>query len=75
MKRLFDQGGAFAELVLTDLMKVGRAWDMLHDPEIVGALNMEEYLDLCLEAGYSQEASQAAAKEWGLKRMRKDLPV
>lgn len=34
---------------------------------------MEGMLNLCLAAGYSQEASEKTAREWGLKRMAKDL--
>ena len=75
MKPLVESGGAFAKDVLFDSLNVVQAWEMLHDSNVVGNLNTEEYYDLCLAAGYSEEASQRAARDWGLKRLRKDLPV
>jgi hypothetical protein len=75
MKELAEDGGAFAMLLMEDGQKYINSWKLLHNPEVVGNLNMEEYLDLCLDAGYSQEASQRAAKDWGLKRLRKGVEL
>jgi len=61
--------------VLFDLLSVAQAWKMLHDPEVVGRMETEKYLDLCLAAGYSQEASERAAREFGLERLRKGLDL
>jgi hypothetical protein len=61
--------------LLEDGMNIMQAWKMLNDPDVVGHLNTEEYYQLCLDAGYSKEASEKAAASWGLKRLRKDLPV
>jgi hypothetical protein len=54
-------------------LNTARAFKMLHDPEYVGNLNTEAYLDLCLAAGYSQEASEKAAADWGFKRIKSGL--
>jgi hypothetical protein len=75
MKDLADKGGAFAMLLMEDGQKFINSWKMLHNPEVVGHLNMEEYFDLCLDAGYTKEASEQAAKAWGLKRLQKDVPM
>ena len=70
-----DRGGPFAEMVLFDLLSVAKAWEMLHDAETVGKLDTEKYLDLCLAAGYSREASERAARDWGAERLRKVLDL
>jgi len=75
VRELTAKGGPFAEMLLEDLLGTARAWEMLHDPEVTGGLDTEAYLGLCLAAGYSQTASQKAAKEWGLKRLRRNLPM
>lgn len=61
--------------LMEDGMGYIQAWKMLNDPDVVGHLDMEEYKKLCLDAGYSEEASEKAAADWGLRRLRKDLPM
>lgn len=67
--------GIFGEEVMFDLLTVAKAYEMLHSPEITKNLNAESYLELCQAAGYGEEASKKAACEWGLKRLRNDLPM
>ncbi len=62
-------------MVLDRTLAYVEAYEMLHDPEVVGKLNTEAYLDLCLAAGYGKEASERAARDWGVNRLRKNLPV
>lgn len=62
-------------MVLSDLANVKRAWQALNDPKIVGGLNTEQYLELCLAAGYSQEVSEKAACDWANKRLESGLPI
>lgn len=57
-----------------DLLSVAKAWERLHSPDISG-MDTENYLQLCKDAGYSEEVSQKAACNWGLQRLRADLPV
>jgi hypothetical protein len=61
--------------LLEDGMESLQAWKMLNNPDVVGRLNTEEYLQLCLDAGYSQAESEKAASAWALKRLRKDMPM
>ncbi len=75
MSDLAQMGGQFAEEIAFDLLSTAQAWRMLHDPATVGNLNAEAYLDLCLDAGYGREASEKAAGEWALRRLRQDLPA
>ena len=75
MKELTDRGGAFAEMLLMDGLAVAQAWQMLHDPNVCGKLDMEAYLDLCIAAGYSKRAAEKAACEWGFKRLSKGMEV
>lgn len=49
------------------------AYDALHSSE-AGRLDAEAVLELCRAAGYSEEASQKAARQRALERMRRDLP-
>jgi hypothetical protein len=62
-------------MVMMDSVSVVRAFRMLHDPDYVGGMNTENYLELCKAAGYSEESSQKAASEWAVKRLRKGLDV
>ena len=68
-------GGKFREEVLSAGLTVAKAWEMLHDSATVGKLDTEAYLELCLRAGYSQEASQRAAKEWANRRLDAEMKI
>jgi hypothetical protein len=46
-----------------------RAWERLSDPHYSGHLNMAQFYDLLLEAGYSEEVAQAAANKRGWDRL------
>ena len=70
MKRWADRGGAFAELVLEGTAGYVRAQRMLDDPDVVGNLDAEQLFDLYKAAGYSQASCEAAARDWGIKRLR-----
>jgi hypothetical protein len=42
---------------------------MLSDPKVVGNLKSEAYMDLCRDAGYSEDAVQKAGNMWANKRL------
>lgn len=46
-----------------------QAWERLNDPEYCGRLNMAEFYDLLLRAGYSEEVAQAGASKRGWERL------
>jgi hypothetical protein len=50
-------------------MRKTQAWERLNDAEYCGGLNMGEFYDLLLEAGYSEEAAQQAANERSNRRL------
>lgn len=46
-----------------------QAWENLNDPEYSGRLNMGEFYELLITAGYSEEAAQKAANKRGWERL------
>jgi hypothetical protein len=54
-------------------LEQAKCWSAVHDPNIGGMMDAEEFLELCKAAGYSEEAAQKAATERANKRMDKDL--
>ena len=46
------------------------AWEKLHDPAQSGHMTMEDFYDLCIAAGYSEDAAGKAASERGFYRLR-----
>lgn len=46
-----------------------RAWERLHDPEQSGKLTFEQFFDLAVVAGYSEDEAQRAANERGWQRL------
>lgn len=46
-----------------------QAWERLNDVEYSGSLNMEQFKELVLAAGYSEEAAQKAANQRGWDRL------
>ena len=62
-------------MILDDGLNAAMAWGMLHNPEVARELTTESYLELCKAAGYGEDASQRAAKEWGFKRIAAGLPA
>jgi hypothetical protein len=56
------------ELVFRGL-KLARAWDMLHDPQVVKQLNTVNYMNLCRDAGYTEAEVQKAGNVWANSRM------
>jgi hypothetical protein len=64
----------FEESVLfAALEKEVSAWDILHDPKASGELNAEQVLELCIQAGYGEEAAQKAAVRRANQRLDRDL--
>lgn len=61
--------------VVFDLAQNVQAWRALHDPEIGGRMGADEVLQLCKDAGYSEQAAQAAAKTRAEQRLDQGLPV
>lgn len=60
----------FDELVLTLTVPKTQAWELLNDPEYSGGLNMEEFHDLLIRAGYTEDMAQRAASERGWQRLK-----
>ena len=46
-----------------------QAWERLHDPHYSSKLNMEEFYELMIEAGYTKEVAQKAATDRGWNRL------
>ncbi len=65
----------FEEDVLFLALGQARAWTWLHDPQASGHLNAEQILELCKDAGFSEEAAQKAATRRGYERMKRELPA
>ena len=65
----------FAESVLFACLPMAHAWDMLHDVDVSGSLNMEQYFDLCKAAGLDDATASQAAAQRGAARLRKELPA
>lgn len=61
--------GAFREELLFAGLKTAQAWEMLHDGEVVKHLKTEAYMQLCRDAGYSEDAVQKAGNSWANKRL------
>lgn len=47
-----------------------QAWERLNDPEYSGRLNMVEFYDLLIAAGYTADVAQKIANERGWKRLQ-----
>ena len=54
-------------------LKIAKAWEMLHDPEIVKHMNTEGYMSLHRDAGYSEDEVQRAGNAWANMRLDKGL--
>lgn len=50
-------------------LKLARAWDMVHDPEVVKHLNTASYMALHRDAGYSEADVQSAGNAWANQRL------
>ena len=61
--------GKFREELLFAGLNVAKAWEMLHDPKVIGGLNTKAYMQLCRDAGYSEESVQKAGTDWYNKRL------
>lgn len=59
----------FDEEVLQLTMLKVRAWERLNDWEYCGRLNMADFHELLLEAGYNERAAQRAASQRGWERL------
>ncbi len=55
--------------VLFELAHNVQAWRILQDPKASGELDAEGILQLCKAAGYSEKASQEAAKQRADQRL------
>lgn len=65
---VYRRGAFYQELSFAGLGRA-KAWEMLHDPKITGQLNTESYMQLCRDAGYSENAVQKAGNRWANKRL------
>lgn len=68
----FGRGAFFEELAFAGL-KVAKAWDMLHDPEVTKHMKSADYMNLCRDAGYAEEEVQRAGNQWANMRLDRDL--
>jgi hypothetical protein len=55
------------------LLDTAKAWEMLHDPDIVPNLKADPFYELCLRAGYSEDAAQKAATAHANHRLDRNL--
>ena len=46
-----------------------QAWERINDPDYCGRLTMEQFYNLLIEAGYSEDAAQDAASKRGWERL------
>ena len=60
--------------MLFGALQTAKAWEMLHDPNVGGKLNADQFLELCKEAGYSEEQAQKAATRRANQRLDQGLP-
>lgn len=65
--------GTFREELLFAGLQVAKAWEMLHDPKVTGNLKTDSYMQLCRDAGYSEEVAQKAGTAWANKRLDAEL--
>lgn len=68
----FRRGAFFRELSLAGL-RIAKAWEMLHQPEITRNMDTLSYVELCKDAGYSDEAAQRAGTRWANMRLDRGL--
>jgi hypothetical protein len=52
-----------------------QAWELLHDPEYCGKLNMEGMRRLMIRAGYSVDVAQKAATQRGWERLSEGVEM
>lgn len=52
-----------------------QAWERLNDREYSGRLNMSQFYDLLIEAGYKPEVAQKAANKRGMDRLDAGLEM
>lgn len=52
---------------------MAKAWDMLHDPEVGGQMETDDFLELCVNAGFTQKEAKKAALKRANDRMDRDL--
>lgn len=64
--------GTFREELLFGGLQTFKAWEMLNSNG-VGSLNTESYMQLCRDAGYSEDAVQKAGTAWANRRLDKNL--
>jgi hypothetical protein len=62
--------------VLFGALQQARAWERLHDPEVLGSPGMktDNVYEIAKAAGYGEEAAQKFAKDWAWQRSKRDLP-
>jgi hypothetical protein len=61
--------GAFRDELLFAGLQTAKAWEMLHDPKVTGHLKTDDYMQLCRDAGYGEDAVQKAGTAWANKRL------
>ena len=61
----FGRGAFWEELSFAGL-RIAKAWEMLNGGKI-GHLNVEQYMQLCRDAGYDEGSVQKAGTAWANK--------
>ena len=58
------------------VMQQVKAYERLHDPEVVGAYGMrsDNILALAKAAGHTENEAQKIASDWSWERSKRDLP-
>ena len=52
-----------------------QAWESLNNPDHCGHMNTDQFYRTMLQAGYSQEVAQEAAKKLGWDRLEAGLSI
>jgi len=55
-------------------MLEAKCWHDLHDPQVGGQLDIEDFYELAKAAGLSQKEVEALVEERAYQRMRKEMP-
>ena len=56
-------------------MEKVQAWELLNNPDYCGRLNMGEFHDLLIRAGYPAEIAQKTASNRGMDRLSAGLTM
>jgi hypothetical protein len=53
-------------------LDIAKAWELMHDPQVAGNLDTEQYMELCKQAGYTEAETQKAGTRWAAARLERN---